>query len=260
MERIEVFSKFIDLDTKNEQDSYLISLLSKEPVKQRRPRKDSAESSKPARGATFSYHISTSSGATVVCKKAFINMHAITADRVRRLCSLLVKGQSPKDMRGKGISANSKSDHIVKCVMEHISSFPTKMSHYANKDYSYLSERLNLKIMHNLFIEKHPDLHVKYGFYRKIFLERFNLKFGHPQVDTCSTCEELDVKIKNRFLNERARQVAIAEKIVHLRRAKKFYNQMKHIEEVVKENEEVCGIVIDFMQNVHVPVIPVQET
>lgn len=248
------------MDTKNEQDAYLINLIAIEPVKQRRPRMDATDSSKPSRGASFSYHVSTSSGSTQVCKKGFIHMHGVTNDRVRRLCSLLVKGESPKDMRGKGISANAISDHVVKCVMEHISSFPNKTSHYSNKDYSYLSERLNLKIMHDLFIQTYPDLNVKYGFYRKIFQERFNLKFGRPQVDTCSACEELSIKVKNKVLNLKARQVAVAEKAIHLRRSKKFYNKMKDIEKKTQEDEEVCGIVIDFMQNVHLPVIPVQET
>ncbi|KAJ8875113.1 hypothetical protein PR048_023006 [Dryococelus australis] len=66
-------------------------------------------------------------------------------------------------------------------------------------------------------------------YYRKIFLEHFDLKFGHPQVDSCCTCEELDMKIKSTFFNDTAKRVYVAEEMVHLRRAKKFYKKKSKI-------------------------------
>lgn len=63
--------------------------------------------------------------------------------------------------------------------------------------------------MHTLFIQKHPDLItvVKYDYYKKYF----GYKFGRPQVDVCSTCEDLNVKTKSNTLNDNAKRVAIAE-------------------------------------------------
>lgn len=75
--------------------------------------------------------------------------------------------------------------------------------------------------MHSLFLEIYPDTHVKYSFYYKTF-KNFNFKFGRPQVDVCGTCEELKTKIKNPDLNERAKKVAVAERIVYKRWSKKF--------------------------------------
>ncbi|CAH1971099.1 unnamed protein product [Acanthoscelides obtectus] len=90
--------------------------------------------------------------------------------------------------------------------------------------------------------------------------ERFSLSFGRPQVDTCCTCEELSNKIKPKALNDVAKRVAVAEKIVHQRRAKQFYSKMKSIEELCQTDPSVGAICVDFMQNLTLPVIPVQDT
>lgn len=77
--------------------------------------------------------------------------------------------------------------------------------------------------MHTLFIQKHPDLItvVKYDYYNKYFNTNFVYKFGRPQVDVCSTCEDLHETTKSNTLNDNAKRVAIAELIVHKRRANK---------------------------------------
>lgn len=75
----------------------------------------------------------------------------------------------------------------------------------------------------------------------------------------CSTCEDLNVKTKSNTLNDNAKRVAIAELIVHKRRAKKCYNKLKEVETKCKNNPNVMGIVFDYMQNLPLPFIPVQE-
>lgn len=115
--------------------------------------------------------------------------------------------------------------------------------------------------MFKLFKRKNPtNIDVNYKFYLKIFNECFDLSFGRPQVDTCCTCEELDVKIKCKFLNEIAKKAAEAENTIHSRRAKKFYSKMKEISQLAKSKEDVGAICIDYMQNLQLPCVPVQET
>nr|XP_018910439.1 PREDICTED: uncharacterized protein LOC109039424 [Bemisia tabaci] len=114
--------------------------------------------------------------------------------------------------------------------------------------------------MHNLFCKKYPEEKVNYYFYLKLFRERFSLAFGRPQVDTCCTCEALDVKIKNTNLNDAAKKAAIAEKIVHLKRAEKFYLKLNSVKEKCENDPTHFGICMDYMQNLSLPVIPVQET
>lgn len=119
-------------------------------------------------------------------------------------------------MRGKNRPGNAKPGTVIYKIMEHIASFPIKDSHYSGKGHHYLSEKLNVLTMFKLIKRKNPtNIDENYRFYLKIFKERFDLSFGRPQVDTCCTCEELDVKIKSKFLNETAKRAAEAEKAIH---------------------------------------------
>ena len=195
-----------------------------------------------------------------ICRKAFIAIFGISNDRLRRLTTLRRERRVPIDKRGKNQSGNAKSGLVIDSIIQHIASFPVKTAHYTSREYRYLNEKLNILIMYKLFKEVHPEQNVKYSYYKKIFKEQFSLSFGRPQVDTCSTCEELDTKIKSKFLNETAKRVALAEKTVHKKRASKFYKKLKTISELCRADDKVGGICIDYMQNLQLSVIPVQET
>lgn len=260
---LQIYTKFIDFDTKNEQDAYLQSLIECQPIKRKRPRcpadKADAANEKP-KSRTFKYTVCTSSGRVQVCKNAFLAIHGISSDRVRRLCNLLSEGKSPKDARGKNTPGNTKPGHVIKCIEDHIASFPTKEAHYTSKTVRYLSASLNVKTMWQLFKEKNPDIAVTYKFYLKVFQENFSLAFGRPQVDTCCQCEELSVKIKSPAINDVAKRVYVADLLVHKRRAKKFFKTMESVRHQCLEDSEVAGISMDFMMNLQLPEIPVQET
>ena len=114
--------------------------------------------------------------------------------------------------------------------------------------------------MHYLFKKQFPDSKVNYYYYYyTYFKQNFSLRFGRPQVDVCSKCEELGVKIKSSILAENVKRAAVCEKVLHINRANKFYSKLKEIENECKKNEFSYGIVIDFMQNLPLPHIPVQR-
>lgn len=75
----------------------------------------------------------------------------------------------------------------------------------------------------------------------------------------CSTCEELNTKIKSSALNEVAKRVAFAELLVHKRQAKKFYNKFKEVSDICKNREDVMAITFDYMQNLPLLFMSVQE-
>ena len=100
---------------------------------------------------------------------------------------------------------------------------------------------------------------VDYKFYSKIFYEHFDLTFGRPQIDSCCKCEELSIKIKNSSLNDVSKRVYVAEHLVHKRRSKKFFKAIENIRQECLTDEKVGGICMDFMQNLQLPQIPVQE-
>lgn len=173
---------------------------------------------------------------------------------------MLSQDRIPKDLRGKNPPSNAKPGYVIKAIHDHIASFPQKEAHYTSVSYYYLSAKLNVKIMWQLFQEKYPEMNVDYKFYLKIFHENCDLSFGRPQVDTCCKCEELKVKIKSPCMNDAAKRVYIADLLVHKNRAKKFYAAIKSFKEKCLEDSKVAAICMDFMQNLQLPQIPVQET
>ncbi|KAG8302439.1 hypothetical protein J6590_033035 [Homalodisca vitripennis] len=192
---MEIYSKFLDFSTKNEQDAYLQALVECKPIqRERRNRNNEAGPRKPKQHS-FNYLLSTAKGNVEICKTAFLSVHGIKPDRVRRLCSLFVQNKVPKDIRGKPPSGNAKPE---------------------------------------------PKGEVDYKYYLKTFNEHFHyLSFGRPQVDTCCKCEELSVKIKNPSLNDAAKQVYVADPLVHKRRAKRFSEQIKKVKEMCPNDNTV---------------------
>lgn len=254
-DRISIFDTFYNIRTKNEQDMYLQGLITCKEIKQRRPRNNEAM----ARQHSFDYYVLVREVRTAVCRSAFCNLHAVTAERVKRIRNLLAQGRRPVDMRGKSRSSNAMKNSEVLSVMEHIESFPVKESHYATSDYQYLNAELNVRRMYAMFLQKNPETIIKYEYYNKIFKENFKLSFGRPQIDICNECESLSIKLKNKALNDTAKRCAAAELMVHKRRSKKFYNALKTSTNLCKENSNILAISFDFMQNLQLPRNPAQD-
>lgn len=85
--------------------------------------------------------------------------------------------------------------------MNHIQSFPLKISHYSSKEIKYIDVSLNVKVMFELFKKK--------IFRSQIFvlLQNSDYHFGRSQIDTCE-CERLTLKLKDNNLNAVVKHVA----------------------------------------------------
>ena len=84
-----------------------------------------------------------------------------------------------------------------KAVIEHIKMFKTVESHYVRKNvkYEYLPQELNIKAMHRMYIEwceQTINNAENYDFYKRVFKERFNLKFQRPKKDNCDACKAFE--------------------------------------------------------------------
>lgn len=251
----EIFARLHNMESKNEQDVYLQGLMNVHEVKRRRPR---VPGSNRSNEKSFIYNILIGDTKIQVCRATFLAVHGVSIKRVKRLQRLAILGKSPKDLRGHNVKGNAIPADTKILIRNHIESFEVKESHYSNKTVKYLDARLNIKIMHSMFKTKHPDVKCSYSSFRNFFNENYNLRFGRPQVDCCGVCEELEVKLQNPFLCDAAKRVATAELLVHKRRAKKFYAQLKKERE--DKQDHVLAISIDFMQNISLPNIPVQDT
>lgn len=244
--------------SKTEQDTFLMGLIERSDIKQKSATDDSLKN----KTSSFKYFTLKGSERVKICRKAFCSLHSVSNKVVFRLSTLVAQNKTPTDNRGKhGNRGNVKKEDIIAKIDSHISEFPVKVSKYKTTQVSYLDSDLNVKKMHDLFLEKHSDLatDVKYEYYLKHFQQNYGYRFGRPQVDVCSTCEDLNIKIKSPFLNENAKRVAVAELMVHKRRARKFYNKLKEITEFCKEDETTSALVFDYMQNLPLPFLPVQE-
>lgn len=256
--RIQAFADLHGLNSKNEQDIFLYGLIEVVPIKQKRPRTNDPQKKKPKQ-ASFKFYVKVADSKVLVCKKAFMSIYSIKNHALFRLQRLSLKGTIPSDQRGKQGNQKTIPGILIQEVKEHISSFPVKTSHYASKEYLYLPAELNIKAMYKLYKERFPSSTVKQSFYYKVFKEYFNLHFGRPQVDVCCECERLNIRIQKPDLNASAVMTAKAELAVHKRRAKKFYASIKEVQELSKTRDDVLGLCFDYMQNISLPCISVQE-
>lgn len=227
----QIWTYFYSLDTKNQQDLYLQTLIEAKEIKCRVKNVTdcsagtSENQSSQTKNKSFEYNVKVNGVFTAVCK------NGVSPDRVARLTSLLVQNKTPIDMRGKNRSGNAIEGNICVIIHDHISRFDVRETHYGTKKKKYLDAKPNITKMYEMFQIDHPELKdkVKYSFYYRYFKENFNLSFGRPQVDVCSQCENFRAKLRDPCLSDNVKCSVIAEQIVHQRRAKKFYTKQKEI-------------------------------
>ena len=94
---------------------------------------------------------------------------------------------------------------------------------------------------------------VTYFLYRSVFGSDFNLGFGRPSTDKCSTCEQFKLRIKDPSLSEEDSRVIAAEFIIHRRRSCKFYDLLN---EVPDDSVTLC---FDVMENLVLPKTPIVQ-
>lgn len=189
-----LFSKFYKLDV-NTKNAILFGSMNISPVQ--RPRKEATKH----KSATFKYVVTFQGKQTFVCKKAFASLYQVGNKKIDLLQKSMKTGScapSP-DKRGRHASRPHRTaDEVTEYVKKHISMFPADESHYSrssNIHKKYLSPLLSVPKMHSLYLEQCikdnvPDyFRVTKSTYRNIFVSKFNLSFGHPKSDTCSTCD-----------------------------------------------------------------------
>ncbi|CAH1113216.1 unnamed protein product [Psylliodes chrysocephalus] len=247
-----LFTRFHALRTKDDQDIYLQDLLDVVNIK----RKSQPQNPENSKGKTCSFHhyVPVDGKRRNVCQKVFLSLFNIGVKRLKRLKGLLKQKITPYDKQGQNIKGNAISKEINVLIRQHIESFPVKETHYSNKTYLYLDAKLNMKIMFDMFKVKYSTTKIRYSYFVKYFHEYFDIHFGRLHVDTCCKCEELHLKIKSSSLGDAAKRGA-----VNKRRAKKFYLSLKESTDECKIHDDLVVITFDYMQNVHLPEVPVQD-
>lgn len=282
-----LLNTFNDLSNRNAQDAHLSSLIRLLPITARRPRQTS-NVHRPNSSSFKSYAeliiiIRRVDGDSVVenivCFKAFIALHGVTRSRVETVKkSLTTTGEIHVDMRGKHKNRKHRlPDDDIQSVHEHIKSFRSRRAHYSRRNERkrvYLSEELNITKMFALYKEKYPTSRVKYSVYNKIFNSSFNISFGYPRCDTCSSCDEHFVLLKaaNCEINEcdvtdeskmkelkNKKRELVMKHDLHKRQAETFYIRKRDARTNSKTDMTSMAIAMDYSKNLPTPNISTND-
>lgn len=276
VDRQTLIKNFNDLLSKDAQDAYLCGIIRLLPVRRRRmTRGDSIPNE-----SSYKYivHIVENNVAReqVICYSGFLSLYGITNRRARCVKDSLVRyGVAPKDKRGKHNNRPNKLNDVDRSsVFDHISSFRSRKSHYSRGQHKkvYLSEDLNVKKMFMLYKDKYPNSKASYNLYLKTFNNSFNIAFGYPRCDTCSTCDAFIVKLKDieAQLNSTADEagkntLTLAKKKIkvdhdlHKRRAETFYERKRTSREAAKTKPTNFAFAMDFAKNLPSPNIQTND-
>lgn len=273
-QRARILKDFNLLPSRDEQNLYLCGLISVLEIQRRRPRKEEAEAK--LHTANYAYRVrlvdETQQLDVPVCASAFIAIHGVTRQRICTIKkSLLTTGKAPIDKRGKHSNRPKKLSSILKSkVMDHIRSFRGRKSHYSLHDSSkiYLPEELNVKKMYDMFEDKNQ---LSYETYRSIFVNHFNIGFGYPRSDTCSTCDEFLAKTKALKVNlknaselekgdiEKEIKKLETENKLHKLKANVFYKRKRETRIQCQSSSQKEAIAMDFQKNLSMPNITTND-
>lgn len=110
----------------------------------------------------------------------------------------------------------------------------------------------------------HPN--VSYQFYRTVFNSDFNIAFGYPRSDTCSTCDEFIANIKHvdeNLTTEKDKskiETLLEEKhkltldnSLHKRKASVFYDRKRNAKKRAASDPLFTAIAMDYQKNLNAP-------
>lgn len=181
----------------------------------------------------------------------------VSRDRLARIARLFLEtGQTPKEHRG-GDRTKDRDKKITVDVINHIKKYKCKGSHYSRGKCvrTYLPPELNLVKMYQRYCEEQKAENksiCSISKFKKIFYTKFNMGFGSPHSDTCSTCKEFIIKIKLEHDLERRNQLR-AQLRLHKLRAKKCFQISK------QKNDNETDVFFDMQQNQPIPKLSIGE-
>ncbi|CAH1977144.1 unnamed protein product [Acanthoscelides obtectus] len=197
-----IFNSFLDLNTYDQQNTYLFSTLKVIPKKRSYKKKTKRQES--ARKVTNPYFVKANVVDVQICKTEFLSVHGLqnSSKRLKFLARQISEGRTtPKrDGRGKHQNRpNRTSAERVQSVHDHIQAIPKHVSHYSRKvnpSRVFLKHGLNISTLYkDYYVEwckERAIAPVKEDRYRRIFCSEYNIGFKLPKSDTCHTCDLLN--------------------------------------------------------------------
>lgn len=202
-------------------------------------------------------------------------LHGITNRRVQTIKKNLAElGEAKDDGRGKhGSRRHALSDETKTKVMCFIKPLKGRKSHYSLKDSSriYLPEELNVAKLHRMYNDSNTENKGGYTTFREISEGNFNISFGFPRKDTCSTCDTFKAELATtqqklatcedeeakKTLTKHLQNIE-SEKKLHLLKSENFYSLNKNSEKARKKND-IEAIAMDYQKNLPTPNISTND-
>nr|CAH7758580.1 unnamed protein product [Callosobruchus chinensis] len=193
------------------------------------------------------YSISYNKKVELVCKEALCSLYQFSKKKVEVIQNKLKSGQCAPSPDERGCHSNRPhklDETVVNCITNHILKFPSEASHYSrnhNPHRKYLSPVLNISIMYKLYLQECDEedrpkyFKCSYKSYNNIFSTKFNLGFGHPKSDTCSTCDS------GQGTEE------------HTEKYKLAFEKQKIDRALATENQHICYVTVDLQQTMPLP-------
>lgn len=278
--RKELLETFNGYSTRKQQDAFLAGMIRPDTVKRRRPRQRPSDAKLRESAYKFylpyRHHEDGSFIQTQVCREMFIATFGITRRRVSFIqIGMSTTGTPPVDRRGcHSTRPHALSHSDIDTVHAHIRSLRGRKSHYSLSETRrlYLPEELNISKLYKLYKVQYPQSRVSYEMYRRIFNNSYNISFGYPRKDTCSTCDVHVIKLKQMdseiasSKDETQKQVLLKEKHsietaqkLHLMKASQFYSRKRTARNKAKGNQLFAAFCMDFQKNLPLPNISTSD-
>lgn len=160
-----------------------------------------------------------------VCERAFRQILGVGNSRIQNITrSYATTANVAQEKRG-GDHTSFRYKEKKESVISYIKTLKCLESHYCRgrSRRKYLSSDLNIEKLARAYNATVNDqLKVKTSYFRYVFNNNFNLGFGSPRVDVCSTCLELVEKIKQET-DPRKLSAIEATKEIHKKGRKRFF-------------------------------------
>ena len=98
-----------------------------------------------------------------------------------------------------------------------------------------------------------------FSLYRKIFTEKFNISFGWPRKDACSTCDEFRIKLQSDSNTAAEMATFVTEKELHVRKGQVFYDRKSKARQAAQCSDIIVAIAFDFQKNLSCPNITTND-
>lgn len=220
-------NKFYSSVEKLKQDAFSLKYTDIVPTKRYRPK---TEETHAYPDHSCRYFILKGMKKLQVYKPAFLKMLLVRKNRVDGVVKWYLQsdGAMPTERRG-GFKNHSTYEEKWVAVIRFIKKFKGVESHYCRTRSSsriYLSSDLNISKMFRMYNWEVPwNIQVTHSLFHFIFRTCFNIGFGSPRTNKCSTCLQYKFKI-NHALHTPLRGRFEAELRLYKLKAKAFYNHL----------------------------------